>query len=152
MFEEIGEKAFGVGLLVSILFTMFAMIMIANGVEIPSPLNTLFMPLSSIYHYTSELLTKAQTLSSSGTPTPIEVGIYILSVSMLIGGMLINFVIIIAGIFLYIAVILYYYMPAEVNYLVLPLFFIGAFLQFCLYIYVFKKMGNIISGLKILPL
>ncbi len=152
MFEEIGEKAFGVGLLISILFTMFAMIMIANGVEIPSPLNTLFMPLSSIYHYTSELLTKAQTLSSSGTPTPIEVGIYILSVSMLIGGMLINFVLIIAGIFLYIAVILYYYIPAEVNYLVLPLFFIGAFLQFCLYIYVFKKMSNIISGLKILPI
>lgn len=152
MFEEIGEKAFSIGLMISILFTMFAMILIANGVEIPSPLNTLFMPLSKIYGYTSEMISKAQTLSSSGTPTPVEVGIYILSVAMIVGGMLINFVILIAGIFLYTAIILYYYIPAQVNYLVLPLFFLGGFLQFTLWVYVLKKMSSIISGLKILPI
>jgi len=152
LFEEIGEQAFKIGLGIGILFTMFAMILIANGVQIPSPLNILFMPLSSIYQYTGELISKAQTLGSSGVPTPVEVGIYILSVSMLVGGMLINFIIIIATIFLDLAIVLYYYIPAQVNYLILPLFFLGGFLQFCLYIYVFNKITSKISGLKILPI
>jgi len=156
MFEELGEKAFNFALFTAILFTVFGLIAIANGVNIPDTYSSLFIPLKNIYSYTEQLKSGLETINETQSGNVFErlfgwirAGVAVTAMSLSVAGVLLNIMFLVLTIFLHLVAIIQNVLPPTLSFLVLPFAFIASFLQLSVWIYLVKKILSLLPFIRI---
>ena len=150
---EIGKKAFSFALYLSIIITVFSLILLSTGISIPSPLSLLVMPMGSIYTYSEQLIHFAQTMNTGNWLGKLQQATtYAFGVLTAVTGVVVNFGVLVVTIFISLAYVMYVYLPAPIHYLALPLFFVLSFIQACIWVYVIQKIASALSHISIIPI
>ena len=130
--EEIGEKAFSFALLFSVLNTIIVLTLLASGYP-PEQLQTpLFMAATYLYSNVNQM---AQNLPTNATISDITAAagtLLISGIGQFLTSLLFGFLTLIQTFALII--------PPEVSFLVIPLYFIGAFLQVMVWYYFMTRV------------
>lgn len=136
---EIGRKATVVSLYVALFSSIITLALFSGGVDRSLIKIPLLMGAKPFYD-------RIQELSSKLPQGEFNVYVFLASGFMALGGVLINFMTVLLGLFIIMSQSLISIIPNEIIYLASPLVFVMSFLQFTVWLYVVKSLIDIIRG------
>lgn|GEM_PF-5697703 len=138
--DRIGKTAFNFNLIFSVIMTVIGLALLASGVDPGSQVEGAFLPLSWFYAKTHQLQSDFPS-----SPTSFDV-----TAPMILAGLLavtLEFILMMLGGFLALVYLISSIIPEQLGFLVLPLYFIGAFIQLMVWIYAANMLVTKLSSL-----
>lgn len=138
--EDVGRTAFEFNLVFAIVITLIGVALLANGVNPGAQVTSLFLPINWIYENTFAL---QKSLPHDFTP------ISAISQLGLVGvmGVFLQFLYTMVVGFLSLVYVISTIIPAELRFLIPPLYVLGAFIQLMVWMYFINKLLSFLSQL-----
>lgn len=138
--ERIGKTAFNFNLIFSLVITVIGIALLSNGINPGDKVTGLFIPLDWVYQKTAQI---QQNLPADYTPLDV---LQALGMTGLFGIFLEFLFMMISG-FLVLVYTISTVIPSQLLYLTVPLYFIGAFVQLMVWIYMLTVILDKLSSL-----
>lgn len=136
VFTGLGERIFSFGLLFALIATVFVLALAGAGVD-PGELSRFFMPMSWFY-------STLEDIRSSLPKEQIDIGTASLIAGAAVVAGALQFVVNIVLGFLALVEVIASIIPSQLSFLIPPLYFIGGFLQFVLWVYAINLIFNLL--------
>ncbi len=136
--DSIASAAFAFAFMFSILITIIALAYLSSGIEVPKEIETLMLPTSYFINVTRSIVSQYPSSPTAGVIAWTKVAIAAVTA-------LLQFLYTLLTGFINIVIVISKIVPPSCAYLLPPLYFIGAFLQFTLWYYVTKKILSLVG-------